>query len=231
MKFFRLWSRRIVFIDLFSWWTVRGRIKTVSNEQTVKRRQVNLHLKHRLNHFSKGPCEHLYISRTKMYPNADFFSAKSETRGAQTGQFFVTEENKQLAKGPKFTYRLRQNIQLIDLPSGWFLVHFLVKTRKTIWGTVKQVPLKWAARACSKNNQSGFPRNLPPLIITLLRQALSLARTQPGRSDWLHVLRKTEYALQNSSLQPRPPLGESYEDGRHFGFELDSIIFRVLTNT
>ena len=34
-----------------------------------------------------------------------------------------------------------------------------------------------AVRACSKNNRSGFPRNLLPLIITLLRQALSLART------------------------------------------------------
>ena len=31
-----------------------------------------------------------------------------------------------------------------------------------------------AVRACSK---AGFPRNLPPLITTLLRQALSLART------------------------------------------------------
>ena len=100
-----------------------------------------------------------------------FFLQKSERQGPQTRSWRPT--NSPIS----FAYRLRQNIQFIDLPSGWFLVHFLVKTRKTIRGTVKQVPLKWAARACSKNNQSEFPRNLPPLIITLLRQALSLART------------------------------------------------------
>ena len=44
-----------------------------SNEQTIKRSQVNLHFKHQLSHFLKGPLEHLYISRTEMCPNADFF--------------------------------------------------------------------------------------------------------------------------------------------------------------
>ena len=107
-----------------------------------------------------------------MYLNVYFFFLqKSERQGPQTRSWRPT--NSPIS----FAYRLRQNIQFIDLPSGWFSVHFLVKTRKTIRGTVKQVPLKWAARACSKNNQSGFSRNLPPLIITLLRQALSLART------------------------------------------------------
>ena len=144
-----------------------------SNEQTIKRSQVNLHFKHQLSHFLKGPLEHYIFLELKCVQTPIFFCKIWETRSTNWPVCF-TEEKKHLAKGPKFTYRLRQNIHLIDLPSGWFLVHFLVKIRKTIWGTVKQVPLKWAARACSKNNQSGFPRN--PLIITLLRQALSLAR-------------------------------------------------------
>ena len=121
-----------------------------------------------------------------MYLNRRFFFLqKSERQGPQTRSWRPT--NSPIS----FAYRLKQNIQFIDLPSGRFLVHFLVKTRKTIRGTVKQVPLKWAARACSKNNQSGFPRNLPPLTITLLRQALSLARTlSSNQVNWAldHIL-------------------------------------------
>ena len=137
-----------------------------------------------------------------MYLNVDFFFflQKSERQGPQTRSWRPT--NSPIS----FAYRLRQNIQFIDLPSGWFLVHFLVKTRKTIRGTVKQVPLKWAARACSKNNQSEFPRNLPPLIITLLRQALSLARTlSSSQVNWA-----IDHTPSNKKLLLTVFLGSAY---------------------